>query len=322
MKRFWSLGAVLVLAAGLGLGLEAGVARAQSAAKATAPGIDRFMKIRTPGAPTIAPDGTLYVRDWPDGIWQLYKVDGKEARPDAKMTALTTFKDGLAGYSLSEDGTKALLLHATGGNENNQVSLLDLKSGKTTALLSNPKVQNAVNLWLRDDSGFVYTANDESANDFYIYRYNFKDGVEAKPTKLLGKAGSWSAHDITQDASRLLVSEFRSASDSSIYELDAKSGKLTDLTVKPAAAGETVSIEPVGYMPGEASILFTSDIDNGLKKLFLKDLKGGQVSKPISELEAFEPRQAASDEQGKDAARGRHKRRWVRRAARVPAADV
>ena len=229
------------------------------------------------------------MRVWPDGIWQLYRVDGKEARPDGKMTALTSFHDGLAGYSLSEDGSKALLLHAVGGNENNQISLLDIKSGKTTPLLANPKVQHSVDLWLRDDSGFVYTANDESANDFYIYRYDFNKAGAATAghgTKLLGKAGSWSAHDITQDTSRVLVTEFRSASDSSIYELEAKTGKLTDLTVKPD--GGTVSIEPVGYMPGESSILFTSDIENGLKKLFLKDLKSGQVSKPISELEAFE----------------------------------
>jgi dipeptidyl aminopeptidase/acylaminoacyl peptidase len=275
---------VVGLAAGLVL---APMALGQAGASAT-PLVDRFMKIRTPGAPTIAPDGTLYVRDWPDGIFQLYRVEGKQATPTAKTTRLTDFHDGLAGYTMSEDGTKVLLLHATGGNENNQVSLLEVQSGKITPLLQNPKVQHSVNLWLRDDSGFVYTANDESPNDFYIYRQDFGGKSGGAKTKLLGKAGSWSAHDITQDTSRLLVTEFRSASDSSIYELDAKTGNLTDLTVKPSDTGATVSIEPVGYMPGESSILFTSDIENGLRKLFLKDLKAGKVSKPISELDTFE----------------------------------
>jgi dipeptidyl aminopeptidase/acylaminoacyl peptidase len=244
------------------------------------------MKIRTPASPTLAPDGTLYVRDWPDGVWQLYRVEGKAARPDAKMTALTSFRDGLSGYSLSHDGSRILLLHAVGGNENTQISLLDLKSGAISPLLNNPKVQHAANLWLRDDSGFVYTANDESPNDFYIYEHKFGTDA-AKPTRLLGKPGSWSANDITQDGSRLLVTEFRSASDSSLYELDAKTGKLTDLTVT-SGKDVTVSIETVGYMPSESSILFTSDIENGLRKLFLKDLKTGEVSKPVSELEAFE----------------------------------
>lgn len=265
----------------------AGLAQQPAPAKAKGPSIDKFLKIRTPAQPTIAPDGALYVRDWPDGVWQLYRVEGNEARPDAKMTALTSFRDGLAGYSLSYDGTKILLLHAVGGNENNQISLLDPRTGSITPLRSDPKVQHAVNLWLRDDSGFIYTANDESPNDFYIYEYRFgKDAAAVKPTKLLGKPGSWRADDITADTTRVLVMEERSASDSSIYELEAKSGKLTDLTVKPKEG--TVSVEPVGYMPGEASILFSSDIEDGLRKLFLKDLKTGQVSKPVSELESFE----------------------------------
>jgi dipeptidyl aminopeptidase/acylaminoacyl peptidase len=262
-------------------------ATAQPAKAPKGPSIDKFLKIRTPGAPAIAPDGTLYVRDWPDGVWQLYRVQGKEARPDAKMTALTSFRDGLAGYSLSNDGTKILLLHAVGGNENTQISLLDPKTGSISPALANPKVQHAVNLWLHDDSGFVYTANDESPNDFYIYQYNFgKDATPQKPTKLLGKPGSWSAQDITQDTSRLIVAEYRSSSDSSMYELDAKTGKLTDLTVKPSEG--TVSVEVVGYMPGETSVLFTSDIENGLRRLFLKDTKTGKVTKPITELESFE----------------------------------
>jgi dipeptidyl aminopeptidase/acylaminoacyl peptidase len=306
MKRL-----VFALVVGLSV-VAAGHAWAQPAAKASS--IERFMKIRAAAAPTIAPDGTLYVRDWPDGVWQLYRVEGKEARPDAKMTALTSFRDGLAGYSLSYDGGRALLLHAVGGNENTQVSLLDVKSGAITPLLANPKVQHAVNLWLRDDSGFVYTANDESPNDFYLYKYDFSidralagkqleafqnmDGRGTRDEKileraaakssvlLLSKPGSWSAGDVTQDASRFLVHEERSASDSSMYELDAKTGKLTDLTTK--GSEPTVSVDIVGYMPGEASILFTSDIENGLRKLFMRDLKTGQITKPVSELESFE----------------------------------
>ncbi|MFN9968556.1 MAG: hypothetical protein ACK58T_01545, partial [Phycisphaerae bacterium] len=136
--------------------------------------LERFFKIRTPGAATVAPDGTLYVRDWPDGIFQLYRVEGDAAKPGAKNTKLTNYADGLAGYSLSPDGKKIILLHAVGGNENTQVSLLDPAAnngaGKIVTVLSNAKVQHGVNLWLDDSNGFVYTANDESPNDFHIYR--------------------------------------------------------------------------------------------------------------------------------------------------------
>ena len=39
-----------------------------------APTISQFLKIRTPGIPRLLPDGSLIQRDWPDGVWQLYRV--------------------------------------------------------------------------------------------------------------------------------------------------------------------------------------------------------------------------------------------------------
>src|SRR3954463_210880 len=134
MRRICVLAAVVGF---VGLGLAASAQ--QPAGEAKGSWVDRFLKIRTPASPTIAPDGTLYVRDWPDGIWQLYRVEGNEAKPGAKMTRLTDFHDGLAGYTLSNDGSKILLLHAVGGNENTQISMLDPKSGAITPLLANPK---------------------------------------------------------------------------------------------------------------------------------------------------------------------------------------
>lgn len=259
------------------------------------PSLERFFKIRTPGAATIAPDGTLYVRDWPDGIFQLYRVEGDAARPGAKTTKLTDFPDGVSGYSLSPDGKKILLAHAVGGNENTQISLLDPSAnggkGKIVPILNNPKVQFSLNFWLPDSSGFVYTGNDESPTDFYVYRFDLDadplDGTAGKATKLLAKPGQWSAEDITADGTRVLVGNYRSISDSSIFELDVKSGQLTDLTPK-GQESPTTAVSLSGYLPGENAVLYTADVEDGRQKLFLRDLKTGAVSKPISEIEAFE----------------------------------
>ena len=275
----------IVLGAGA---VPASLAQASPGAPADkGPGIERFVKIRTPGAPQTAPDGTMYFRDFPDGVWQLYAVKGESIKPDHRGKKLTNYPDGLAGFSMSDDGSKVLLSYAAGGNENTQIALLDTKTGQITDLLKNPKVQHAVNKWLPDFSGFLYTANDASPNDFYIYRYDFTADGKGKTTKLLGKEGSWSAEDITEDGSRAIVGQYRSSSDSSVFELDTRTGTLTDLTVVGTEA-PTVSVEVVGYMPGEGAVLYISDIEGGLKKLFLRDLKTGQISKPISELESFE----------------------------------
>ncbi len=258
------------------------------------PTIQHFLKIRTPGAPVILPDGSLLLRDWPDGVRQLYRVvpqtrdgEGPSYRPgDATTLRLTDFPDGLAGFTLSPDGKKVILSHARGGNENTQLTLLDplAEPGKgLTPLYSNPKVQASVNAWLRDGSGFIYSANDESPNDFYLYRYDFATG---RATRLLGEAGSWSAADVTDDGKRVLVEKYGSASDVQCYELDVATGKRKELTIRPE--GGTAACGFAGYMPGECAVLMHSDLKDGMQRLYLKDLASGAVREPIPALGRFE----------------------------------
>src|SRR5262245_60812341 len=74
----------------------------------TGPTITNFLKIRVPGSVWLAPDGSVYCRDFPDGINQLYKRD-PGASVNSAMKKLTEFKDGLAGYSASPDGKTIIL---------------------------------------------------------------------------------------------------------------------------------------------------------------------------------------------------------------------
>ncbi len=255
--------------------------------------IERFLKIRTPVAPTLLPDGTLLVRDWPEGVWQLYRVspgtlDGEPSfRPDlATRTQLTDFPDGLSSHTVSPDGRWVVLMHARGGNENTQLTLMDLSAPAGTAMrpvLDNPSVQASVNAWFRDGSGFLYSANDESPNDFHLYRYDIASG---KAEKLLAKTGSWRAGDATLDKSRVLVEEYFSASHSRVYELTTATGALRELTIAPEDG--TASCAVVGYMPDERGVLLRSDMDNGVSRLYLKSLDTGEVRRPIPALDGFE----------------------------------
>lgn len=262
--------------------------------------IERFLKIRTPGSATIARDGTLYVRDWPDGIFQVYRVEGPAAKPGVPTTKLTNFPDGVSAFDVSPDGTKILLLHAVGGNENTQISLLEPKAdggkGRIVPLLRNPKARFEEVTWLNDSRGFLYSSNDESPNDFHVYRFDLAadpfaaisgDKPAGASTKLLAKPGSWAAGDITADGSRVLVGQFRSASDTSLFELSTKTGALTDLTPK-VAEGATVAVQGVGYAPGEQHVLYIADVEDGMPRLFQRALADGTITKPIPAIDRFE----------------------------------
>ena len=255
-------------------------AQAKQQPAATRPTLEQFFKIRAPGSPTLRDDGTLYVIDWPDGINQLYKR-APGAAADAPMTKLTHYDDGINGYSLSPDGRTIVFAAAIGGSEQNDLYKLDAATDSITPLRVDPNVVSSLQCWLADSSGFIYTENDTSPADFHIYRYDFATG---KTTKLLERQGNWDASDITDDGSRLLVSQFISASHIDSYELDVATGELKSLNIGPQGSVNAVG----GYLPGFDKVTIVSDKEDGIARLFVRDLKSGAVTKPMPDLDPFD----------------------------------
>lgn len=269
------------------------------------PGIEKFYRIRTPASARIHNNGSIYYQDRPDGVMQLYRVSpagGQAAtvRATDSNTRLTDFKDGCTGYSMSPNDNRILIYTAAGGNENTQVYLLDQNNtdpkSNLTPVLINPKVVFRPSLWSLDGNSFYYTANDEDPNNFFMYRYDFTPGqkdangnaVPGKATKILSKEGDWTANDATRDGKRVIVSQYRSSSDSEVQELDVSTGNLRSLNPMIVPAGTTASLEPVGYSPDEKTFYIISDHEEGIKRIFAIDLATGKVSKPLPSLDKYE----------------------------------
>ncbi|MCG3121924.1 MAG: Dipeptidyl aminopeptidase BIII [Phycisphaerales bacterium] len=284
------LSSLAVLLAAPGTWAQPAPSPTPAAQSATTPSIERFLKIRTPTRPTVLPDGSLYVVDWPDGVNQLYRSRTGTADASAGgLERVSDFRDGISGYSVAPNGSRVLMTAAVGGNENTQIYMVG-PAGETIAITDNPKVQHAVTSWVHDSSGFYYSANDTSPNDFYLYRYDFAaPGQTGKTTRILAKEGSWSVQDATEDGSMLLVQQYKSASDTTVYLLDAASGELKELPIEiPGAQPGTRANDAVGFLPGEKQVLMLSDIADGRRQLYVKDLASGAVTQPISRLGNFE----------------------------------
>ncbi len=242
------------------------------------PSIAQFMKIRSPGSPTLAPDGTLYVVDWPDGINQLYRRDAG-APIDAPMTKLTDFQDGINSYELSPDGSTIVISAAIGGSEQNDLFRLDSATGAINDIFRNPEVVYGFQRWLDDSSGFIYSANDESASDFHLYRYDLKTGSSSK---LLSQPGYWEALDVTADGSRLLVANYQSASLANAYELVAETGELSSLNI-----ADGVFNWPGAYLPDGEQVIVLSDMEEGIRRMFVTNPKTGRFFKPFPDLDPY-----------------------------------
>lgn len=312
MKNSFShrLGPV-ILVAGLAAGLLAvprGMAASQGevlgAAAWTAPGqttplqatmvkqtVERFMKVRAPSRPNFDAAGNLYVVDFPDGTNQLYRLaPGSVAGdPSAKMVKVSSFKDGISGYTIAPDGKTIVMSAGEGGNENTSLYLL-AEEDVTVPLVGSAKVVTSLQQFGDDSKGFYYSANDSSASDFHL---SYFDIATKKSTKLLAMEGSWSVGDVSPDGKKMLVQRFFSASDGRVYEVDisdraADPAKrtLSEMSVKGSEQGATSDCDIVGYLPGGKGVLLLSDMD-GQRKLYLRTADG-KVMSPISALDAFE----------------------------------
>jgi dipeptidyl aminopeptidase/acylaminoacyl peptidase len=264
-----------------GMAIAGTLAIALGTGVAASPSIEQFMKIRAPNSPTLSPDGSLFVRDWPDGVNQLYhRADATKL--GGELRRLTDFEDGLNSYALSPDGKHIILSAASGGSEQDDLYHLDVQSGEITPLLLDQDVVYGFQFWYPDSSGFAFTANDDSRSDFHLYSYHLKDGDRVK---LLDRPGYWYATDVTRDGNRLLVGQYFSASHADVYELDTRTNELTKLNI-----GEKIAYNaPAGYLPGDSMATVISDADeDGIRRLFVRSLRDQTVHKPLPSLEHYE----------------------------------
>jgi dipeptidyl aminopeptidase/acylaminoacyl peptidase len=250
-----------------------------------APSIERFMKIRAPNSPMLAPDGTLYVRDWPDGVNQLYRAapgTPAEKAIGEHMERLTDFEDGLSSYALSPDGKHIILSAATGGSEQNDLYHFCAETTSITPLFTNSQIVYSFQTWLHDSSGFIFTANEESSSDFHIYRYDLDS---AERTKLLARTGHWAAIEPTHDGTRVLVAQYISASHADAYELHIANGEMRSLNFDDEPAYNW----PAGYLPGEQHAAIITDHEpEGMRQLWVRGLVTREFYKPLPHLSTYE----------------------------------
>jgi dipeptidyl aminopeptidase/acylaminoacyl peptidase len=264
------------------------VALAAHAAGAAPPDIARFVKIRAPRSPVVAPDGTVYAIDWPDGIRQLHRRAARTL--DAPWERLTDMADGISGFALAPDGRTIVVSAAVGGNEQTGLYRIDAASGATSVVRNDPDVVHRFERWTADSRAFFYAANDENPADFHLYRHDLATGASQR---VLAESGWWTVADVSDDGNRLLVGRFFSESHAEAFELtlaaeegapgaSGANGGLRRIDVEEGAFNE-----PVAYMLDQASMLVLSDHDGGINRLYLRDAESGDATRPRPDLDPF-----------------------------------
>ena len=241
--------------------------------------LESFVKMRWPTSATLAPDQTLYYVFNPDGIAQLYAL--KAGEPQNSAVKLTSFPDGIGGYDVSDDGKWIALLADVGGNENDNVYLMDTATRKVEPLLINPQAVYGSIVWRRDSKAFAYRANDESPADFHVYLY---DLASRTPRKLMSGQGHFEPADFNRDGSKLVVTKAVSATHSQLFELHVTTGESREIS----PPGEAWSYEPVGYNATDTAFLVNTNYHGDLMRIHSLDLAGGGLTPLLGELAGHE----------------------------------
>ncbi|MCB9866241.1 MAG: hypothetical protein H6816_06350 [Phycisphaerales bacterium] len=263
----------LVAAAGL---LALWCAAPAIAAEAS-PSITQFVRMRWPINGTLAPDGSLYCVNNPDGTYQLYR----QPAGASELKKLTAFPDGMSGYALSHDGKWAVVAAGVGGNEQDDLYLLDTATDELVPILVDSETVFGSVLWRRDSQAFAYRANKESKKDFNVYIFNLATRTSQR---VLARPGYYYPADFNRAGDHLVVGKYMSATQSQLFEVDLKTGATREIT----PADEAWSFSPVGYTADEKDFLVATDYHGDLTALRRIDLASGKITPLAPELDQHE----------------------------------
>ena len=224
------------------------------------PDIATFLNIGACSPAGVTWDGkTVFFTSNMSGASQVYRLT-EEGWP----YQLTTFEDGVAGFTLSWGGAMAIVSAAVGGDENAQLYLMDTQSGRLVPLTKNPKVMYGSVVWTRDDKAIYYRSNAENLKDFFIYRMELADGSSKK---IFGDTasvrGQTAIADLSEDGTKLMLANYSSNVNSDLYLLDLTTGKWEKLTPHTG----DVMYGSVSLLPDNRTIWLTSnDNKDGLSR--------------------------------------------------------
>ncbi len=192
------------------------------------PDIGTFLQI---GANTLSAcewnGKALYFKSSASGSPQYYRLTER-----GWPYQLTTFDDGVDYLSLNWGGDMAIVGASIGGSEQSQLFLMDTETGRLVQLTSDPKTRYGSVNWAKDDKSIYYNSTQENGKDFFIYRMDLSTGTG---TKIFGdttggvRGYNWIA-DLSQDGTKMIISNLRSNVANDLYLLDILTGKYQKIT--------------------------------------------------------------------------------------------
>ena len=225
----------------------------------------QYQSVRGASFRGFAPDGTgILIGTRFGNSSQLHRV----YEPGGRREQITFFDEPVSGSFLPKatDGAIVMLMDS-GGNENDQVYLLDRQKFATTRL-TDGKSRNKLGAVRPDGSQIVVTSNQRNGRDVDLY---LADPRQSGSMKLVMQVDqqTWSAYDWSRDGKTLLLNRYVSANESYPALLDVTSGQRTEL---PRPTKDKAAFGPMAFAADGKSILIATDAGGEFSRLARLDL--------------------------------------------------
>lgn len=187
--------------------------------------------------------------------------------PGGSRTQLTFFTEpvGTARYD-PQQGRYFVFARDTGGNEFAQLYRFELASGAITRLTDGGRSQNGGVVWSRKGDRIAYASTRRNGADRDVYVMNPADS-KGDRLVLQVSGGGWGPLDWSPDDSKLLVGEFISVNQTTLWSVDVANGAKLPLTVP----GEKVAYLEAEFAPDGRGVYVTTDKDSEFQRLAYLD---------------------------------------------------
>jgi len=188
--------------------------------------IERYLNVRSAYGSSFGPEGDrlAFLMDT-TGVPQVWTLDGPRRWPTQR-----TFADERVTFAdWSPERAELAFGMDEGGNERQQLFLLDAETGAIDNLTEMPDAKHRWGGWSSDGERFAFASNrrDEAVFDVYVQGRDER-GDDAE---LVHEGSGWlSVAGWSPDDDRLLVHEARASFDHDLHVLDLESGELEHVT--------------------------------------------------------------------------------------------
>lgn len=212
-----------------------------------------------------APDGSgILINTRFGNSSQLHRV----YQPGGRREQITFFDEPVTGHFIPQATDGSILMSMdSGGNENDQVYLLDRRN-YTKTLLTDGKSRNRLGGVRHDGALAVLASTKRNGRDSDLYLIDPRRPDSMTMLMQVDKQ-TWSMGDWSPDGKVIALSRFVSANESYPALLNVETGHRTDL---PLPTEEKAAIGAMAFMPDGKSILLATDAQGEFRRLARLDL--------------------------------------------------